>query len=491
MGESKMQFLLNAVGNLPAINMAINTVTGEGVFPVAAFGVPDLARSAVSLYTAKKIGAPVLVLTETEAEARHMATDVASLGGTAAVYPSRDFNFLNTLGTSKEYEHQRIAALWKFLNGEVDVLFTDIEAFTQKAISPAALKNSAITLTAGGELNLARLTKTLINMGYDNTEQVDGAGQFSVRGGIVDIFSPASDRPVRIELWGDEIDSIAFFDPADQRRNENIDEVTVLPASEFFADTETLVTCLKDAIATKKISGSKPTALVNGDIDILLGGGTVSADKYMHLLKNPAVFLSEYFKDSVLIISENRNVMSRLKGLDQSRLTLAEDLVEQGIITKKTPPLFSGKHELEEFITTTKTIYLDSFVGSSHLVAPKGIYTANIQQLTPWGGSMDVLLDDIRPAIKAKKTVVILAGSQKGADILINQLNQNGIKASLMDANDIIAGLGVFVLPFSLSAGLELADQNMLVIAHKPLNLSAKPRKKRNKGDSFNSLDEL
>ena len=485
-----MQFLVNTVGNIPAINQAINTVTGEGYSPVAAFGVPDLARSIVSLHISQKLGSTVLVLTETEAEARRMSADIVSLGGASAVFPSRDYNFLNTLGISKEYEHQRIAALWKFLKGEINVLLADIEGFTQKTISPTALKDAVITLTSGGEISLAALSKDLVNMGYDLTEQVDGVGQFSVRGGIIDIFSPASDRPVRIELWGDEIDSIAYFDPADQRRAENLNCATILPASEFFADSEGLISCLKEAISSKKITGDKAVSLANGDIDALLSGGSVNTDRYMHLIKNPAVFLSDYILDGMLVISENRNILSRLKGLEQSRLAVVEDLSLQGIVCKKTPPFFSGKAELSKLIENTKTLYLDSFVGSSHLVAPKSISTANIKQLTPWGGSMDVLLDDVIPAIKASKTVVILAGSTKGAEILINQLETNGIKASLVSTDDIIAGFGVFVLPSSLSAGLDLVDPNMLIIAHKPLNLAAKGKKRR-KGEVFNSLDEL
>ena len=486
-----MQFLVNTVGNIPAINSAVNTVTGEGVSPVAAFGVPDLARSIVAFHTSQKLGKPVLVITETEAEARRMANDTESVGGLSAVYPSRDFSFLNTLGTSKEYEHQRIAALWKFLNGHINVLFADIEAFTQKTISPAALSNSVITIKTGSEIKLTILSKSLVDMGYDLTEQVDGIGQFSVRGGIIDIFSPAYEQPVRIELWGDEVDSIAFFDPADQRRAEALDDVTILPAGEFSLDNESLITCLKNALSDKKVTGEKAISLVNGDIDVLLSGGTINTDRYMHLIPNPAVFLSDYISDGLIILSENRNILSRLKGLEKSRLDLIGDLAHQGIATKKTPPFFSGKADLEKLIESTKTLYLDSFVGSSHLVAPKNISTAFIKQLTPWGGGMDVLLDDIRPAIKAHKTVVILAGNLKGAEILQNQLETNGIKAQLVGGDDIVAGFGVFVLPNSLSAGLELVDQNMLVIAHKPLNLAAKSKKRRSKGEAFNSLDEL
>ncbi|MEE1025924.1 MAG: CarD family transcriptional regulator, partial [Acutalibacteraceae bacterium] len=485
-----MQFLTKIMGEIPSLKQIFDTVTGEGVSPVAVFGIPDTARAILSVAMAKKLDKPVFVVTDTEATARKMAADAISVGGKADVFPSRDYAFLNTLGSSREYEHQRISALWRLINGETQVIFVDIEAFTQKTVSPIYLRESAQIIKVGDQINLKILTEKLINSGYDFTEQVDGVGQFSVRGGIIDIFSLGCIRPVRIELWGDEVDSMAFFDPEDQRRMENCEELTLLPAAEFSISNENLAKILSGLLEKKAFKSKKHIELVYRDIDRLQTGGSVNIDRYMNILPNSAVFLDEYLKNSVLILSENRNVFSRLKSLEESRLTLLEDLFEGGIIDSGDDNFFIDRNELSGIIAKTPTIYADSFTGSSYPVAPKSVSTAFIKQLSCWGGSMDVLLDDLRPAIKRGQSVVILSGGEKGADILLTQLENNGIHPQKVLPDDIIVGRGVFVMPTSLSAGLEFSEQNLLVIAHKPINLATK-KKRHKKGESFNSLEEL
>ncbi|MBQ3088691.1 MAG: transcription-repair coupling factor [Clostridia bacterium] len=476
---------------MPSVQQVLNTVTGEGGSPVAVFGMPGAMRSVFSVAAYKTLNKKIFVVTDTEGTAVKMAADAVAVGGRAEVFPARDFNFLNTLGASKEYEHRRIGALWRFLSGETDIIFSDIEAFTGKTISPKALMNSAQKICPGDELDIKKLSKKLVEMGYDFAEQVDGMGQFSVRGGIVDIFSVGETSPVRIELWGDEIDTMSYFDPSSQRRGDICNELTILPATEFFVGQDDLLELLGSLLNSKKIKSAGFKAMVGRDIDDIKSGATVNADKYMSYLPTPPVFLSEYTKDSVLILSENRNVLSRLKGLEESRLAMLQDLFENGIIDSGDSSIFLNRTTLSKAIAESNTIYADSFTGSSYPVSPKAVQTIFAKQLSPWGGSMDVLMEDIRPAIKRKQTVVILSGSEKGAEILVNQLSGNDIHAQKALADDIIAGAGVFVIPSALSAGLEINEQNLLVIAHKPLNFSSKKNKKRSKGESFNSLEEL
>ncbi len=485
-----MQFLTKTMGKIPQIKQIFDTVTGEGASPVAVFGLPDTARALFSVAMAKKLKRPIFVVTDTEAAARRMAADALNVGGKADVFPSRDYNFLNTLGSSREYEHQRIAALWRLISGEIDLLFLDVEALTQKTVSPVFLKESVQKIKLGDQINLKNLTEKLINSGYDFTEQVDGVGQFSVRGGIIDVFSLGCSKPVRIELWGDEVDSMAFFDPEDQRRGDNCEELTLLPAAEFSLSNEKLIKILDELLENKTFKSKKHIDLVYRDIEQIKTGVSVNVDRYMNILPNAAVFLDEYLKNSVLILSENRNISSRLKSLEESRLALLEDLFKEGIIDSGSQNFFISRNEMSGIISKTPTVYADSFTGSSYPLPPKSVATAFVKQLSCWGGSMDVLLDDLRPAIKRGQTVVILSGSEKGAGILLTQLENNGIHPQKVLPDDIIGGKGVFVMPASLSAGLEFSEEKLLVIAHKPVNLASK-KKRHKKGESFNSLEEL
>ncbi len=486
-----MQFLIQNVGNIPSLQPIFDTVTGGGASPVAVFGLSDTARAVFSACLNQKTNKTIFVVTETEAAARKLCDDTNRLGIKAEVYPSRDYKILDTFGASNEYEHKRISVLWKIMLNELQVVFLDIEAFTQKTISPDAFKRTTFELKSGDSLDIKVLKAKLLDMGYILTEQVDGMGQFSVRGGIIDIFSTAMSMPVRIELWGDEIDSISVFDPLDQRRTDFADGVTVLPAAEFSMEGKALAEKLNNLLEVKKIKSSVFVSTVAKDIDILKSGGTVSLDKYMDYLDEPACLFSRYIENGILLLSEYRNIAARLKGLEQSRKSELEELFEKGFVDSIADGFWRDRLWLSDVILKNNTVYLDSFTGSSYPVSPKKVATAFVKQLSAWGGSMEVLLDDLRPAIRRKQTVVILSGSQKGAGILISQLETNGIHAQLSDPEDIIAGAGVFVMPSSLSQGLELSEQKLLVIAHKSMSLATKKRKAKNKGETFNSLEEL
>ena len=253
------------------------------------------------------------------------------MGKRAVCFPARDFNLVHTVGFSREYEHKRITALWEIITGEFDAVFTDIEALTQKTVSAAALKRSAKTLEPGNMIDLPAFTRYLVEIGYEATEQVDGVGQFSHRGGIIDLFTPGEERPVRIELWGDEIDTITYFDSDSQRRLDGVESITLLPAAEFVTDTSAMVDILESLLANKKVKSTAFKESVGKDLDILKSGGNISADRYMDYLVEPAGFVTDYFKDSIMVLGESRNLLSRLKSLEELRKAELEDCFEAGI----------------------------------------------------------------------------------------------------------------------------------------------------------------
>lgn len=487
-----MQFLMEAVGAASALLPLLETVTGEGASPVAAFGMPDLGRAAAALAAARHGNCPILFVTATEAEARRMAADTAAMGGKTAVFPARDYQLVGeTFGSSKEYEHQRIGTLWQLLEGKLEVLYLDIEALTGKTIAKAQLREQAFCLKQSDTVDLGQLAERLVSLGYDNTEQVDGMGQFSVRGGIIDVFSPGMDQPVRLELWGDEIDSISYFDPLDQRRGDYVESITVLPAAEFAVASAALADLLEAKQADGAFRAPAYAATVMRDIDLLKSGGTLNADRYMNLLERPAESILSYLTNGALLLSETRNLLSRLKQLTESRLATLEDLFEQGLVDRGTDSFWYDRADLIGWLERYPTVYLDHFTGSSYPVAPKRLTTLLAKQLSCWGGSLEVLLEDLAPALRRKQAVFLLAGSEKSAAILLEQLETNGIHAQQIGANDRPTGAGVYLLSGNLSAGLELPEQNLLLIAHKPLNAAAKKRKPRGQGEAFRSLDEL
>ena len=226
------------------------------ISPVCATGLSHIhkAQFIYSLYT----DTPILVITESEAAAKKLYDDLTVMSGRhdfAMLFPSRELALTRIEGFSREYEHQRLAALSMLVHGKCKILAASVEAVMEPVIPKDVLVDNTIEIKSGGEINLDWFKQQLVNMGYVRCDKVEGPSQFSVRGAIADIFPVQSEHPVRMELWGDEIDSISYFDPETQRRTEAVESVEIAPAIETVTDRITLADKI-DAFA-KKIRSKK------------------------------------------------------------------------------------------------------------------------------------------------------------------------------------------------------------------------------------------
>ena len=142
---------------------------------------------------------------------------------------SRSFVFHSIATVSRQWEHKRLDLLWRLRRGELPCLVATVEALQQRTLPPQVLDSACTVLEPGQQADLNRLTEALTAAGYVRCDQVEGAGQFALRGGILDVYSPGMAAPVRAEFWGDELDTMGTFDPATQRRTENADRPSSCP----------------------------------------------------------------------------------------------------------------------------------------------------------------------------------------------------------------------------------------------------------------------
>ncbi|MCL2754448.1 MAG: DEAD/DEAH box helicase, partial [Oscillospiraceae bacterium] len=180
--------------------------------------------------------APLLILVETESQAARMCADINALAQReiAAVFPGRDPIVQEADARSSEYEHRRIAVLTQLstVNCQLSIVIATPEAAAQETFAPADLREKLLTLKKGDELDTEKLLTDLIQRGYSRTDLVESPSQFSVRGSVIDVFPVNLPLPVRLDLWGDEIESIALFDAVSQRRGGKIEQVVIAPAHE-------------------------------------------------------------------------------------------------------------------------------------------------------------------------------------------------------------------------------------------------------------------
>ena len=232
-----MKFLSTLLDGVTEYETLVSAVERHNT-PAAVTGVSGIHKAHLIHSLCARTGRKALVLASDEGEGQRLCNDLSSMGTAALVYPARDFNFRAAEGQSREYEHQRLQVMAGMLDGDYQVVISCIDAALQYTIPPDELRSKRLTLRAGQEAPLEKIEALLSASGYERYQQVEGPGQFAVRGGILDFFTPDASAPVRVEFWGDEIDTLCYFDPETQRRTDDpLEEITLAPSTEVLVSS--------------------------------------------------------------------------------------------------------------------------------------------------------------------------------------------------------------------------------------------------------------
>lgn len=459
----------------------------RGRLPIVCTGLSLIHKAIIAASLREHTGKRVVLITHDEATAAELCGDINALGLKCLNFPARDLCIGDLSGYSKEYEHKRIDTLSAVADGDFDLLTISLDAAVQYTVKPEVLKGSRFTLKAGDSADTSELAERLINAGYTRSQLCEGSGQFSVRGGIFDLFPVNSEKPCRIEFWGDEIDSISYFDPETQRREENADEIEISPAAEVMFDPPKLAARLKTEIPNPALT-LKQRDILAKDAELLENGVKIPPDRYIPLLDTMgAVF--EYFGDSLLMLSESGNMAERFKSMEIQLSADTENYLEEGYLFSKTAKLQLDKTEFFGF--AGNGIIAENFPRGSYEIKPKSVINFNYKRSTAWGGDIEVLLEDISYMRDIRGNVVILAGEQRTAQVLNAELCERGVQ-SIYTLSADTAPAGVTVIPGGLSAGFEIPSQKFMLITHRFIAPEGKKHKRKHKaGQEIGSLDEL
>ena len=227
-----MEALLRELWQLREIQELAQLMESGGG-PALVTGLSPVHRAMTAAALRLKSGRPLLMLCADEGEARRQAADLRSLTGREPVLlTGRELHWRELAAVSRQWEYRRLEALYRIRQEESPVIVTTADALALRCIPPQVLERCSFTLRSDGRYQVEELARQLTAAGYTRTEQVEGPGQFALRGGILDVYSPGAEAPVRCEFFDDEVDSLGFFDVATQRRTENCREALLLPAGE-------------------------------------------------------------------------------------------------------------------------------------------------------------------------------------------------------------------------------------------------------------------
>lgn len=461
----------------------------HGRQPLACTGLSLIHKALILASLFKCTGKRMTVITQDEASAHELADDTKALGLRTVTFPLRDYCLGALSGYSREYEHKRTDTLSVLADGAFDLLTLSIDAAVQYTVPPEILASARFTLKAGDEIDTARLTERLLAAGYVRSEICEGAGQFSLRGGIFDVFPITSAQPCRIEFWGDEIDGISLFDTETQRRTESIDSVEITPACEVLYNPDELAETLKNYLSKSKNLTEPQQKRIEADINALENGISIPPDRYLPLIYPTATTVFDYITDTLMFVSESGSIAERLKSMFIQQSADTESFLEEGFLSPATSKLWLDKTDFWSCLQGA--VILENFPRTSYEVKIKDIINFNFKRSTPWSGDLNVLTEDISYISEQKGKVVILAGEQRAARVLTGELNEKGFPAVFIE-NPTDAENGITVTTGGLSSGFEIPSQRFLLITHRHIAQEGKKRRKRpNNSKEIGSLDEL
>ncbi len=455
----------------------------KGRVPCVATGVCDSARPLFCTAFAKQTKKQLLIVVPDEREANRLRAELEFYMDKVLFYPARDFVFDDVKGYSREFEQQRIGVLSSLLNDDIDAVVTVPDAVMQYTIPPEILQDITLYLSIGENMSVSQLSAWLSLLGYRRTEQVEGEGQFAVRGGIVDVFSPSFPNPFRIDFFGDEIDLIGFFDVTSQRRYENTESVSILPVYELLPDNlayENIALQISKQI--KKFTGSeKLRDLLYKEKEHCENHMRITAlDKYASFVYEQKSTLLDYLTNYAVIAVNPTRIKDRAAAFCwQTEQTFAS-LAESGLL-----PAGSDIPHLDTDaffgVVSKHTLALDYFSGSSKPFEYKDEYTVLTKSVNNYLSNLELLTEDLKTSVELKRNVLVLTVSDRAADNMLSALNQRGIGCYRFtgELHKGLAGVGTLGGNNSL-CGFELPRANFVLYTDTDTlqNISARRKEK-------------
>ena len=502
-----MEKLLTSLLKIPEYRLLTNAIVEDQ--SAAVTGIGQLNRSHLIAALPTATDRPLVIICQDDMSARRLQEEIkAFCGETFPVLPSRDLTLYDTAVVSRGWEQKRLRQLFDLATGTTRLQIISWEALSQRTMPPETLTGAAFRLRTGQEYVPEVLLQRLSDAGYSRCPMVEGPGQFAVRGGIIDIFSPAADRPFRSEFFGDELDTMGYFDPDTQRRTENVDEVVILPVGEtqprlhpnglegLCADLRSLITRQK---RRKNINEALIKTLENDLNKYENGLSNPASDRYISLIYPEMATAMDYVPEDAVVILCDQGALHRTARTRCDEMGLQLDsLLQTGLVAGE---LCDYVCQWEDFCARLMgrcVLYLDSFGGSSYPeeCRPKQLLPMTAKQLPGYGGNMDTAASDLAHYQKMEFSSLVLCGTRRRAELLQEMLREKNLSAFIcIPLTDMPKPGQILLTDGTLPYGMEYPTAKLAVLTEGQLithrETRKKPKKDTTNRQKLNSFTDL
>ena len=389
-----------------------------------------------------------VIICSSESKAKQIYEEYRFLDRSVYLYPAKDLLFYQADLRSKELVRERMEVLEAVIEGRPLTVVASFDALMDSLLPKEIIAGRTIQVSYDGTLELSVMEKALADLGYERVVQIEGPGQFAVRGGILDVFPLTEELPVRIELWGDEVDSIRTFDVESQRSIENLTEVSICPSIEFPGEGEQGVSFL------------------------------------------------DYFPadETLLFLDEPVRLMEKGQGVEEEFIEAQKKRVESGYELKDGEVRLYGTEEILNRINTYSSVGFYALDMRCKGLLIRESYHIQAKSVNPYNSSFELLTQDLKRLKRNGYRVVLLSGSRTRAKRLAEDLRDYNLSSYYSDDLDRLAEPGEIMTAYGhVAEGYEYPMLKFTVISETDIFGKVKKKKKRKtyEGRKIQSFSEL
>lgn len=476
--------------------------------PLLIYGLTDSQKAHIAHYIIKKLNKKVLFITYDDVKARTIYEDLSSfLNGDAYLMPSRDALFYKVDASSLDLIGKRLIAVKKIIDDKPSAFVTSIDGVMNKVVSKDIFSRYRRKYKVGDIIDLDELSSSLVTMGYERVPMVEGKGQFSIRGGIIDFFSPMEDEGFRIELFDDVIDSIRSFDVFTQRSLNNLSEVELFPAREFILEDENIKNGMENLsrnvnsyVSKIKETHSGRAEKIKKKFDEIMENisETKSVPNIGELISffyDRLYSIVDYFDDAFVILDENVRVKERASNILTEFNENFKSLLLSGEVLPEQSNLLFSYDDILKKLSGKSLILMNTIVKSDANIEVRSIVNFVSRSMHPFHGKIELLVDDLKFYRKSGYKVVMLSSNLERGRMLRDSLISYGLDVPIVDDEEYnIPDGGILIYPGTVSKGFEYVDAKFALISDVEIfGQSRKPRKsfKVKNGNRIKNFTEL
>ena len=446
-----------------------------------------------------------VIVTFSATKASQLYQDLKGFADDVVMYPAKDFIFFSADVHGNLILQQRLEFIQKIVEDKPFTVILTPDAFMDKIMPIEKIKNNYLEIAEGSIIQMDALKSKLVQMGYEPVVQIDGPGQFAVRGSIVDIYTLTDEVPYRIDFWDDEVDIIKSFEVESQRSIENLESVKIYPASEYSLtkkeiqagmakirqDLDQNVEKFRKDFKTEEANRLRVTVeefLTNMDIN----PSQVAVDSYVNYFYDNLVSLLDYFENPIFFIDEPKRVTEQLNVVDAEFGDSMANRLQKGYVLPGQTDVIWNKNQIIAKIDSGEKVLFTSIAQKIQGFSVDDFVEVGSRNVSPYNGKFEILVQDLKKYKEQKYAVLLVTGSKTRGQRLAEDLREFEISAFFEEDGERQVMPGeVMIIKGQLRSGFMYPMIKFVAISDTDIFGEKKKRKRRKHGYSGTNISSF